>query len=194
MSIQTRNSSHCKVFACQRWEPAGRILYRWLWKFCELFRLKPIIILNTTQKKIVQTEQSRHYGVLFMKTFYNVVNSIICCGRKRVLRSSWILSECNLSSKIGKTCILCEVCMTTKKKTAPPCLPQMWCIKSIKGSLTRHQICWQDFISKINLSNTKNSSWLFILAFHFRQSNAAYKFQPVNWLPPRAIASYNRPL
>ena len=42
-----------------------------------------------------------------------------------------------------------------KKKTAPPCLPQMWCIKSIKGSLTRHQICWQDFISKINLSNTK---------------------------------------
>ena len=164
------------------------------WKFCELFRLKPIIILNTTQEKIVLTEQSRHYGVLFMKTFYNVVNSIICCGRKRVLRSSWILSECNLSCKIGKTCILCEVCMTTKKKTAPPCLPQMWCIKSIKGSLTRHQICWQDFISKINLSNTKNSSWLFILAFHFRQSNAAYKFQPVNWLPPRAIASYNRPL
>ena len=155
MSIQTRNSSHCKVFACQRWEPAGRILYRWLWKFCELFRLKPIIILNTTQEKIVLTEQSRHYGVLFMKTFYNVVNSIICCGRKRVLRSSWILSECNLSCKIGKTCILCEVCMTTKKKTAPPCLPQMWCIKSIKGSLTRHQICWQDFISKINLSNTK---------------------------------------
>ena len=193
MSIQTRNSSHCKVFACQRWEPAGRILYRWLWKFCELFRLKPIIILNTTQERIVLTEQSRQYGVLSMKTFYNVVNSIICCGRKRVLRSSWILSECNLSCKIGKTCILFEVCMTTKK-TAPPCLPQMWCIKSIKGSLTRHQICWQDFISKINLSNTKNSSWLFILAFHFRQSNAAYKFQPVKWLPPRAIASYNRPL
>ena len=193
MSIQTRNSSHCKFFACQRWEPAGRILYRWLRKFCELFRLKPIIILNTTQERIVLTEQSRQYGVLSMKTFYNVVNSIICCGRKRVLRSSWILSECNLSCKIGKTCILFEVCMTTKK-TAPPCLPQMWCIKSIKGSLTRHQICWQDFISKINLSNTKNSSWLFILAFHFRQSNATYKFQPVNWLPPRAIASYNRPL
>ena len=28
------------------------------------------------------TEQSRHYGILFMKTFYNVVNSIICCAKE----------------------------------------------------------------------------------------------------------------
>ena len=32
------------------------------------------------------TEKSRHYGILFMKTFYNVVNyAIICCAMKRVL-------------------------------------------------------------------------------------------------------------
>ena len=28
------------------------------------------------------TEQSLHYGILFVKTFYNVVSSIICCAKK----------------------------------------------------------------------------------------------------------------
>ena len=32
------------------------------------------------------SEKSRHYGILFMRTFYNVVNAIICCAKEaRVL-------------------------------------------------------------------------------------------------------------
>ena len=50
--------------------------YRWFWKIFERFRLKPIIILHATEEQIILTEQSRHYGILFMKTFYNMVNSI----------------------------------------------------------------------------------------------------------------------
>ena len=36
--------------------------------------------------------------------------------RKRVLRSSWILSECNLSWKIVQNCILSEVYMIKKQR------------------------------------------------------------------------------
>ena len=49
--------------------------------------------------------ESRHYGILFMETFYNVVNAIICCAK--VARASIVLDiecECNLSWKIVKTC------------------------------------------------------------------------------------------
>ena len=65
-----------------------------------------------------------------------------------MLRSSWILNECNLYCKIVKYCILSEVCMI---KTAPHSTvsSQMWCIKSIKGWFTRPQTCWQDFVSKL---------------------------------------------
>ena len=64
---------------------------------------------------------------------------------QRVLRSSWILNECNLYCKIVKYCILSEVCMI---KTVPHSTvsPQMWCINGIKGWFTRTQICWQDFV------------------------------------------------
>ena len=63
----------------------------------------------------------------------------------RVLRSSWILNECNLYCKIVKYCVLSEVCMI---KTAPhgTISPQMSCIKSIKGWFTRPQTCWQEFV------------------------------------------------
>ena len=56
--------------------------------------------------------------------------SIICCARKRVLRSSWILNECNLSCIIVKNSILSEVCMI-KNSSSYCSLPQMWCIKSL---------------------------------------------------------------
>ena len=63
----------------------------------------------------------------------------------RVLRSSWILNECNLYCKIVKYCIMSEVCMI---KTVPHSTvsPQMWCISDIKAWFTRTQICWQDFV------------------------------------------------
>ena len=32
--------------------------------------------------QIFLTEKSRHYEILFMKTFYKVVNSIICCAKE----------------------------------------------------------------------------------------------------------------
>ena len=38
--------------------------------------------MHITQDQIFLTEKSRHYGTLFMKTFYNVVNAIICCAKE----------------------------------------------------------------------------------------------------------------
>ena len=48
-----------------------------------------------------------------------------------VLRSSWILNECNLYCKIVKYCILSQVCMI---KTVPHSTvsPQMWCTNGKK--------------------------------------------------------------
>ena len=63
----------------------------------------------------------------------------------RVLRSSWILNECNLYCKIVNYCTLSEVCMM-KTASHSTVSPQMWCIKSTKGWFTRPQICWQDFV------------------------------------------------
>ena len=40
------------------------------------------------------TEQSRHYGIVSMKTIYNKVNSIICCAKEErasiVLNIEWV--------------------------------------------------------------------------------------------------------
>ena len=47
------------------------------------FSLKSLIItLHITKGQIFLTEQSRHYGIFFMKTFYNVFNSIICSAKE----------------------------------------------------------------------------------------------------------------
>ena len=55
--------------------------------------------------------------------------------------SSWILTECTLSWKIVKYCILSAVCMLISTVS-----PQMWCIKSIRGWFTHPQIYWQEFV------------------------------------------------
>ena len=55
--------------------------------------------------------------------------------------SSWILTECSLSWKTVKYCILSEVSMIHSIGST-----QMWCIKRIKGWFTDPQICWQDFV------------------------------------------------
>ena len=88
MFIQTLDSSNCKlVGACQKWEPlrlAEKVL---LGIFFLSFSLK-------AQDQIFLTEKSRHYGILFMKTFYNVVNAIICCAKEArasiVLDIKWV--------------------------------------------------------------------------------------------------------
>ena len=64
--------------------------------------------------------------ILFMKTFYNVISSIVCCAKEA---RAWIvldwLNECNLSCKIVKNCrlivlnrakkVLSEVCMIKRQ-------------------------------------------------------------------------------
>ena len=52
---------------------------------------------------------------------------------------------------------------------------------------------------KVNLSNTKRAIFFLFYFFNFglpfRQRNTSYKLQRVtDWLPPRTIVSYNRPL
>ena len=120
-----------------------------------------------------------------MKRFYSVVNSVVFLQRKQVLRSSYLLNECNQSCKIVKNCILSH-----KNTVSYYCLPQSLCIKSIKGCLTHRQICWQD---SVNLSNKKNRlDFLFWPPFLTKEST--YRLQRVNWLPTRTILPYNRPL
>ena len=83
-------SSHCKFGACQKWEQAsyigdfGNIL---------TISLKAHYYPAYQVEQIVLTEQSRHYGILFMKTFCNVVNSIICSA-KNVRASIVLKTEC----------------------------------------------------------------------------------------------------
>ena len=40
------------------------------------------------------SEQFRHYGILFMKMLYNMVNSLICCAKEArasiVLNTEWV--------------------------------------------------------------------------------------------------------
>ena len=54
------------------------------------FSLRAYITLQTTQEQTVLAEQSRNYGILFMKKFYNVVNFIICCAKEA--RASIVLN------------------------------------------------------------------------------------------------------
>ena len=49
------------------------------------FSLRAHIILQTTQE---------HYGILFMKKFYNVVNFTICCAKEA--RASIVLDVLNI--------------------------------------------------------------------------------------------------
>ena len=114
-----------------------------------------------------------------MKTFYNVVNSIICCAKEA--RASIVLiieSECNLSCKIVKNCCPRYVSLLKKK--------QRFIV-----------LCTSDVMHKKYKRLGYTSPDLLV---RFRKAklvdhnNATYKLQRVNWLPPRTIVSYNRPL
>ena len=78
--------------------------------------------------------------------------------------SPWILNECNLScNRLSKKEQNKSVRgLFKKKKTSPhivlctSCVPQMWCIKSIKGWFTQHQICLQDFVKYLTCRTQKN--------------------------------------
>ena len=58
----------------------------------------------------------------------------------------------------------------------------------LKGWVTRHQIYHQDLLEcKVNLSNTKNPAWFFILASLLDRG-----MERVNWLPPRTIVCFRK--
>ena len=100
---------------------------------------------------------------------------------------SWILDECKLSCKIVKNCILSKVCMIIEQSLKVPFTSgEMYKKKYIKVWFTCHAT---RFVGKIFVG-----LFFFILAWPLRQRNATYKLQRVNWLPPRTIVSYNRPL
>ena len=113
--------------------------------------------------------------------------------RKRVLWSSWILNECKFFCKIVKNCriislnraekkkILSEVCMIKKGLR----VLFTWDVMR-KSMFVRLVYTPPDssprFTNKLNLSNTKNPAWFFILASLLDRG-----MQHVNWLPPRTI-------
>ena len=136
-----------------------------------------------------------------MKTFYNVVNAIICCAKEArasiVLDIEWVQY---LSCKIVKTCrilglnrakkkkILSKVCMIKKKKeTAPHSI--VYLRRDEKNMFKRLVYTPPDlsprFTCKVNLSNTKNPAWFFIFA-----SLLDRRMERVNWLPPRTIVCF----
>ena len=88
-------------------------------------------------------------------------------GLAKSPRLTWILTECNLSWKSVKYCILFEVCMINSTVS-----PQIWCIKSINGLVYTPPDLSARFC-KVNLSKAKNS--------------ACFVFQALNLLWSRAI-------
>ena len=113
---------------------AGRIKRFWRLHIV----INSLLCWSVTLLVFIQTLHSLQLAGRYIGDFGNFFSGF--AKSPRVLRSSWILNECNLYFKIVKYCILSEVCMI---KTGPHSnvLPQMWCIKSIKGWLTRPQIC-----------------------------------------------------
>ena len=90
--IQTLDSSNCKlVGACQKWEPirlAEKVILR---EFFIVFTESPYNYYPVYDHigPDFSDWKSRYYRILFMKTFDNVVNAIICCAK--VARASIVL-------------------------------------------------------------------------------------------------------
>ena len=117
------------------------------------------------------------YGVLFRKTFYNVVNAIICC---------WILKECNLSSKIVKNCRIIGLNRAKKTKFWPR---SVWLKKQrltvlftsdvMKNYIWKAGLHATRFVAKIylqsNLVEQRGSGLVFYFGHPFRQRNATCK-------------------
>ena len=122
------------------------------------------------------------YGVLFRKTFYNVVNAIICC---------WILKECNLSSKIVKNCRIIGLNRAKKTKFWPR---SVW-LKNSASQYCLPQTSWKIIFERLvytppDLSPrfTCKVTWSFLI-FYF-----GHPLQSVNWLPPRTIVCFIKEL
>ena len=92
------------------------------------------LLMFSANLALVKSENRLAVLILILEIFWTV-------SLKAKDWSSWILTECTLSWKIVKYCILSEVCMLISTVS-----PQMWCIKSIRGWFTHPQIYWQEFV------------------------------------------------
>ena len=115
--------------------------------------------------------------------------------RKRVLWLSWILNECKFSCKTVKNCKIIGFIgqkrtnsvrgLYDKKKG----LIVLFTWDVMRKSMFKRLVYTPPdssprFTSKLNLSNTKNPAWFFILASLLDRG-----MQRVNWLPPSTIVA-----
>ena len=131
-----------------------------------------------------------------MKTFYNVVNAIICCVKEAcasiVLDAEWVqfvLQNCQKLQNYGfkqdkKEQILSEVCMIKKKRLIVLFTSDVRCVCGLHATRFVAKI-YLGLTCKVNLSNTKNPGWFFILASLLDRG-----MECVNWLPPRTIVCF----
>ena len=160
-------------------------MYRWFRKFYKISNESTLLPCITHRSWLFWLNSPDIMEFLSWKRFilmWSILQSVF--QRKRVLRSSWLLNEHNLSCKIVKKRILSAVCKLTIK--TPPhsaVYIRMWCIKSINGWLTRRQI--QLLLArfcKVNLSNTKTRLDFFILASPLDKGMQPINCKRVNWL------------
>ena len=140
-----------------------------------------------------------------MKTFYNVVNSVICCAKEArasiVLDNEWVqfvLQNCGKLQKyrflkIGQKRAKSVRGLYKKNTCILRILHVVLCISDVMYKKYKRLVYTPpDLLArfyKVNLSNTWNPGWFFILV-----SLLDKVVKGVNWLPPRTILSYNRPL
>ena len=104
--------------------------------------------------------------------------------RKRVLRSSWILNECNLSCKIVKNCRIIGLNRTKKnkfwpwsvwlKKTAPHSTVYLRRDEKVRLLYTPPDLSPR-LTCKVTWSITKDPAWFFYFGHPFKQRNAMCK-------------------
>ena len=134
-----------------------------------------------------------------MKTFYNVVSAIICCAKEA--RASIVLDIDNLQFVLQN----CEKLPNYRFKSCKKRTNSVWGLYDkkkkqrlivlftsdvMKKSMFKRLVYTPPdlsprFTCKVNLSNTKNPAWFFILASLLNRG-----MENVNLLPPRTIMCF----
>ena len=160
MFIQTLTSSYCKFGACQKWEPAARMGD--FENFLNVLVKSPLLPLAAyhigadCSDWTVPTWNSLHENVLWCGQFYKLE----CKGSACYIVLN-IGNECNLFCKIVKNCILSEVCMIKKQRLIVLFTSGVIYKRYKRPAYTPPALAR---FYEVNLSNTNNSAWLFILA------------------------------
>ena len=152
-----------------------------LFSLCTFVRFETIIWLTirfniSLQKAFRHFLTARHYGILFMKMFYNVVISIVCCAKRArasiVLTIEWV----GICLKNCEKLQLCQRSVWLKKKKRLIVLftSGLMYKKYKKLVYTPPDLLPRFF--KVNLSNTKSSALFFIFASLLEKGK-----QPINY-------------